>query len=201
MWLLLSNATKSYPSYAGDGSSGVYIYGAQLESGSVPTSYIPTSGSTVPRPAETLSVAAANLPYSATAMSIFASCIPFPAAAVGLCRPFFWSASSNDELFVNFGTNTSSVRFRHDRGGNTTAEFSAVTFTPGATEKVAGVWTADGVTGSYNGAASVTATGATGMPAVSATDMDFGYDFNGFISEFRMWGTDIGDSGIAGVTS
>jgi len=42
-------------SYQGDGTSGVYIWGAQVEEQSYATSYIPTSGATATRVAETLS--------------------------------------------------------------------------------------------------------------------------------------------------
>jgi hypothetical protein len=46
----------SLDSYAGDGTSGIYIYGATLEAGTYPTSYIPTYGSSVTRVADYIKI-------------------------------------------------------------------------------------------------------------------------------------------------
>jgi hypothetical protein len=50
-------------SYVGSTSDGAYFYGVQLEAASTPSSYIPTSGSTVTRAAETFTIPSANLPW------------------------------------------------------------------------------------------------------------------------------------------
>lgn len=90
-----ANASTALP-YAGDGTSGIYIWGAQLEEGSFATSYIPTSGSQ-----STRSPDIASIPVSAFGYNQDAGTVVVEFDTVG-------GADISDDHYVLSGGNTNS---------------------------------------------------------------------------------------------
>jgi len=75
IWYIQS-AVADNESYQGDGTSGIYIWGAQLEAGSFPTSYIPTTNAQVTRAADIASVNELSPWYNPVEGTLFVEAVP-----------------------------------------------------------------------------------------------------------------------------
>ena len=115
--------------FTGDGT-GHYIWGIQIEQNSFPTSYIPTSGSTVTRSADVASLAVSEFGYNQDQGSVVLEAVMPPSVI--------------SEQFWILGSNTNSARwaFSNITSPNVNAYDGASIFTvsslqPSATQKMA----------------------------------------------------------------
>jgi hypothetical protein len=60
----MTTSAGSGESYVGDGASSLLIWGFQMEAGSFPTSYLPTSGATATRSADVASIPTSSFGYN-----------------------------------------------------------------------------------------------------------------------------------------
>jgi hypothetical protein len=154
-------------SYTGDGYSGIYIWGAQLEAGAFATSYIPTVASQVTRSADVASMTGINFSswYSPDQGTIYAEgFLNNPATTGAQTRRFVEMSDGTNNNKITFGRAAdvnSAVRVLYTVSGTNVNGTNGQPVTgvfPSA--KVAAAYQASNYAFSPNGAAVTTSTAA-----------------------------------------
>jgi len=114
-----------------------------------------------------------------------------------------WTIDGNTRIEARLDTNATligSVTFLQTASGVSDVVVSSATaYSPGINVpfKIASRHGTNFINGAVNGTVLTANTTPTSLPDLSATDLSLGDKFNGYISKFRVWGDDIGDTGIA----
>jgi hypothetical protein len=192
-------------SNTGNDSDGVLAYGAQIEEGATPSSYIPTGSASVTRAAETLTVPAANLPYDNTNMSIqIDGKITYAnSGSTNTALPWRWRVDNNNIIYNRFTTSGSRTGQPQFLQGSTSSGIDSVVGTNNVYSagtnvpfNLAGRYGSTFINGAHEGTLLTSNTTPTSLPALSSTDLELGQLFMGTIGQFRMWSDDITDAGI-----
>jgi hypothetical protein len=165
--------------YTGDGVSGIYIWGAQLEVGAFPTSYIPTVASQVTRAADVAVMTGTNFSswYNASEGALFCEgSREYLAATTGLVQI---DDGTNNNRIAFQTTNTAKMRVFIVSGGVTqTTLDSAASLISNVIFKTALGYVTNNVSGALNGVSLATDTSAT-IPAVSTMRIGQGLTTSG----------------------
>ena len=195
-------------SYTGDGSSGVFLWGAQLEENPTPSSYIPTTGATATRAAQTLAVPPAAFGWNNTAVSIqMEGRITFADEDEFTAHQFVrWRADANNFVALQLGTNTGDggrYLVQQREGGTNDSVASGIVFTTGVNVSfnISSRHGSTFVNGAVSGTALTAATTPTALPDLSGTNLEIAFDFMGTVRQFVQYDADIGDTGLEEATS
>jgi hypothetical protein len=145
--------------YTGNGTSGLYLWGAQQEAGAFATSYIPTVASQVTRAADQISILTSAFPYSATESTMVAE---YRAPSLAFSQDIVWIADGLAESLGLYTLPNNAVILWTRDGGVTQTTPTIGTMT-GTTNKAAAAWKLNDFAGSLNGAAVATDASGT-MP-------------------------------------
>lgn len=151
IYLASSNGTTSY---TGDGTSGIYIWGAQLEAGAFATSYIPTVASQVTRSADVASINTLSPWYNATEGSIYSEVLQLSNATASMSACLNDGTTANEAYLRQI---SGTFQYNYVVGAVAQCALTPIsTSAQGVIYKIAGVYKTDSFAASGNGGTVVT---------------------------------------------
>jgi hypothetical protein len=170
-------------SYAGDVTKGLFIWGAQLEAGAFPTSYIPTTTAAVTRSADVATITS----IGSNVRSLFAQ---FRSPASGT-RPVVSLDDNTANERIEILTSGTDPKLLVTDGGSTVADLDGGTVAASVTARAAAAFDTNNYAFSVDGGASQLDTSGT-LPTVNririGSNQAGGY-FNGTIARVVGWAT------------
>ena len=127
---ILETINTGSASWTADGTSNLYFWGAQLEEGSFPTSYIPTSGSTVTRAADVVEITGAD--FSSWFNTSEQQGTVFTEVATkgisGINAAFAIGSNNDSDRWLQQYFKTSSVFYEYEQGSPPAHSYTVGTF-------------------------------------------------------------------------
>jgi hypothetical protein len=202
IFIATGTTTASAP-YTGDGTSGIYLWGAQLEVGAFPTSYIPTTTAAVTRSADVASISGSNFSswYRADEGTAFVEGQRFTTGSSILFS--IDDGTSVNRQSIIYNTNTQ-IGYRSITGSTTDVTLNLTVLGSPARSRAAGSYALNNFTFSANGAAPIIDASAA-VPLVNQMSIGSqivgtsGY-LNGTIRRLTYWPTRLPDSTLQAVT-
>jgi hypothetical protein len=140
--------------YTGDGYSGVYIWGAQVEEGEFPTSYIPTSGSQVTRLADEASMTGTNFSdwYRQDEGTLYADySVSHDTVNFGTCPFTIKDSGSTNAITMQRGFSASYTNSFVRLNDTNTSMIAKTTTTPSGNYKHTNAYAVDDFAAAFNG--------------------------------------------------
>lgn len=183
---IMNTYTTTDSTFTPNGVDGIFLWGAQLEAGAFPTSYIPTAGTSLTRNADVVSMTGTNFSswYNATSGAILARSRQ---SVITGTRP---------SIYISDGTANNIISLRglvanpelYIRATTDQVQIDAGTLTANSSFGLVGAWATNNCAAAINGGAAVTDTSAT-IPTVDR--MLIGSDgtnyLNGQIERISYW--------------
>jgi len=193
--------TGSQFSYEGDGTSGVLIWGAQLEAGSFPTSYIPTTTTALTRSADVCSITGSAFSgfYNQSEGTMLTNAFT-PASGD---RTVLAADDNTANEMIRLRTEGTNPFFKVTDGGSEVVAIDAGTVTANTAFKLIGAYKVNDFASSINGGSAVTDTTGT-IPTVDRMRIGAGQGGNtmcGCISAIRYFKKRLPDAKLQSLTT